>query len=325
MVREDALVEVENLYMYFPIVSGVVSRKIADIRAVDGISFYIKKGETMGLVGESGCGKTTTGRSILRLCEITSGKVFYEGKDLGKLSGRKMRSMRRNIQMIFENPSAALDPRMRVGDILAEPMQIHKLARGKELAEQVSELLTMVELEPEMAERAPNEFSTGQRQRIEIARALALRPSFIVCDNPVSQLDVSIQAQIVTLLTRLQQDLNLTYLFIAHDLAVVRNISDRVMVMYVGKIMETATSDELFDNPLHPYTRALLSAVPAPDPKAERQRKVILLPGEIPSPINPPAGCRFHPRCAVATDICQEQEPELENTGSQHWVACHRV
>ena len=325
MVREDALIEVENLYMYFPIVSGVVSRKIADIRAVDGISFYIKKGETLGLVGESGCGKTTTGRCILQLCEITRGKVFYEGKDLGKLSGRKMRNMRQNIQMIFENPSAALDPRMRVGDILAEPMQVHKLARGKELADQVAELLTMVELEPQMAERAPNEFSTGQRQRIEIARSLALRPSFIVCDNPVSQLDVSIQAQIVTLLMRLQQELNLTYLFIAHDLAIVRNISDRVMVMYVGKIMETATSDELFDNPLHPYTRALLSAVPIPDPKAERQRKIILLPGEIPSPITPPGGCRFHPRCAVATDICQEQEPQLESAGGQHLVACHRV
>ena len=325
MVREDALVEVQDLYMYFPILSGVVSRKIADIRAVDGISFYIKKGETLGLVGESGCGKTTTGRCILRLCEITRGKVFYEGKDLGKLGGRKMRNMRQNMQMIFENPSAALDPRMRVGDILAEPMQVHKLARGKELAKQVAELLRMVELEPEMAERAPNEFSSGQRQRIDIARALAMRPSFIVCDNPVSQLDFSIQAQIMTLLTRLRQNLGLTYLFIAHDLSVVRNISDRVMVMYVGKIMETATSDELFDNPLHPYTRALLSAVPIPDPKAERQRKVILLPGEIPSPITPPSGCRFHPRCAVATDICQEQEPQLEGAGRDHWVACHRV
>ncbi|MFC2072153.1 ABC transporter ATP-binding protein [Chloroflexota bacterium] len=325
MAKDDVLIEVKNLYKYFPIKDGVLQRKVADLKAVDGISFHIKRGETLGLVGETGCGKTTTGRCILRLLKITGGKVFFEGKDLGKLSGRKMRSMRRHIQMIFEDPSKSLDPSMCVEDIIAEPMKIHNLVKGKEYKEQVAELLRMVELEPYMAMRKPHEFSTGQRQRIEIARVLSLRPSFIVCDNPVSALDVSIQAQVVTMLIKLRQEFNLTYLFIAHDLAVVRNISDRVLVMYVGKIMETAGTDELFDNALHPYTQALLSAVLTPDPAAERKRKVIILPGEMPSSINPPSGCRFHPRCNRVIDICKEQEPELENIGNDHWVACHRV
>ena len=325
MRRNEALLEVENLHMYFPVKGGVLGRKVADLKAVDGISFHIKKGETLGLVGESGCGKTTTGRCIIRLHKITKGNVFYEGKDLGKLSGGKMRSMRRNVQMIFENPHTSLDPTMTVEEILAEPLQVHNLVKGNEYHEQVAELLKMVELEPYMSVRHPTEFSGGQRQRIEIARVLSLKPSFVVCDNPVAQLNASIQTQIITLLMRLREELNMTLLFIAHDLAVVRNISHRVLVMYVGKIMETANTDELFDNPQHPYTKALLSAVLTPDPVAERQRKVIILPGEIPSPINPPSGCRFHPRCDRVMDICKEQEPELQNIGSDHWVTCHRV
>ncbi|MBI4187905.1 MAG: ATP-binding cassette domain-containing protein [Chloroflexi bacterium] len=325
MRRDDVLVEVDDLHMYFPVKGGVFKRKVADLKAVDGISFHIKRGETLGLVGESGCGKTTTGRCLLRLYEATGGRVFYDGKDLSKLSDGKMRRLRRQMQMIFENPGSALDPRMLVGDILAEPLLLHNLARPEVCPQIVGELLIKVGLEPDMAERHPNEFSGGERQRIEMARALALRPDFLICDNPVAQLDVSIQAQIIAMLMRLQKERNLTYLFIAHDLAVVRNISDRVMVMYVGKIMETASTDELFNNPLHPYTKALLSAVLTPDPKVERERKVIILPGEIPSSIDPPSGCRFHPRCRNPLEICREQEPQLENNGHEHWVACHRV
>ncbi len=325
MGRDDILVEVDNLYMYFPVFAGVMRKKVADVKAIDGISFYIKRGETLGLVGESGCGKTTTGRCILRLCKITGGKVSFEGRDLSKLSGRAMRKMRRYMQMMFQDPYNLLDPDMSVGDAIGEPMVVHNLVKGKEYKEQVAELLRMVKLEPYMADRFPSEFSAGQRQRLEIARVLSMKPSFIVCDNPVSALDVSTQTQLITLLIKLQEELNLTYLFIAHDLAIVRNISDRVLVMYVGKIMETANSDELFDNPLHPYTQALLSAVLIPDPAAERERKVIVLPGEMPSPINPPSGCRFHPRCNRAMDICKEQMPELENIGSEHQVACHLV
>ena len=324
MGMDEPLVRVENLRMYFPVTAGVLRRKIADIKAVDGISFYINRGETLGLVGETACGKTTTARSILRLHKkVTAGKVFFDGTDLGKLSQRKMTAMRRHIQMIFENPYLALDPTMRIGDSIAEPLRVHNIASGVERKELVAELLRMVELEPYMAQRYPDEFSGGQRQRIEIARAMALRPSFIVCDNPVTHLDVSIQAQVINMFMRLREDRNLTYLFIAHDLALVRNISDRVAVMYAGKFMELAYTDELFDNPLSPYTRALLSAVLVPDPVAERQRKIILLPGELPSPITPPGGCRFHPRCSKATSICQEQEPELRDTGGGHLVACH--
>ena len=325
MTRDDILVEIENLIMYFPVTAGVLQRKITNVKAVDGVSFYIKRGETLGLVGESGCGKTTTGRCILQLYKITGGKVLFEGKDLTKLKGRGMRSIRRDMQLIFQDPYASLDPRMTAGTIIGEPLLVHHLAKGKEYREQVAELLRMVELEPYMAERYPHEFSGGQRQRIGIARALAARPKLIICDEPVSALDVSVQAQVTQLLMRLREELGLTYLFIAHDLSVVRYISDRVAVMYLGKIMEVTDSDELYDNPLHPYTTALLSAVPIPDPVVDRKRKRILLTGDVPSPVNPPSGCHFHPRCRMAIDICKEQEPELRNTGGEHWVACHRV
>ncbi len=325
MARDGVLVEVENLVMYFPVTSGVLRRKIGDVKAVDGISFYIKRGETLGLVGESGCGKTTTGNCILQLEEITGGKVFFEGKDLAKLKDREMRSMRRNMQLIFQDPYASLDPRMTAGDIIGEPLLVHNLVKGKEYREQIAELLRMVELEPYMAERYPHEFSGGQRQRIGIARALAVRPSLIICDEPVSALDVSIQVQITTLLMRLREELNLTYLFIAHDLPVVRYISDRIAVMYLGKLVEITDSNELYDNPLHPYTQALLSAIPIPDPRVDRQRKRIILAGDVPNPINPPSGCHFHPRCHMAIDVCKEQEPELRTIGGEHSVACHRV
>ena len=325
MANNDHLVEVENLVMYFPVTAGILQRKVADVKAVDGISFYIKRGETLGLVGESGCGKTTTGRCILQLYQPTGGKVFFEGTDLTKLKSREMRSMRRNMQLIFQDPYASLDPRMSAGNIVGEPLVVHNLAKGGEYKEQVAELFRMVELEPYMAERYPHEFSGGQRQRIGIARALAVRPKLIICDEPVSALDVSVQAQVTQLLMRLREELGLTYLFIAHDLSVVRYISDRVAVMYLGKIMEITSSDELYDNPLNPYTQALLSAVPIPDPVVDRQRKRILLTGDVPSPVNPPSGCHFNPRCHMVIDICKEQEPELRNIGGEHWVACHRV
>ncbi len=325
MASDDHLIEVENLVMYFPVTAGVMQRKVADLKAVDGISFYIERGETLGLVGESGCGKTTTGHCILQLYEITGGNVLFEGKDLAKLSGREMRRMRRNMQLIFQDPYASLDPRMTAGSIVGEPLLVHNLVKGREYREQIDELFRMVELEPYMAERYPHEFSGGQRQRIGIARALAVRPKLVVCDEPVSALDVSVQAQVTQLLMRLREELGLTYLFIAHDLSVIRYISDRVVVMYLGKLVEITDSDELYDNPLHPYTQALLSSVPIPDPVVDRQRKRILLTGDVPSPVNPPGGCRFHPRCLMAIDICKEQEPELRNIGGEHWVACHRV
>ena len=325
MAGNDHIVEVEKLAMYFPVTAGVMQRKIADVKAVDGVSFYIKRGETLGLVGESGCGKTTTGRCILQLYEITGGKVFFEGKNLAKLSRREMRRMRRNMQLIFQDPYASLNPRMTAGNIIGEPLLVHNLVKGREYEEQIAELFKMVELEPYMAERYPHEFSGGQRQRIGIARALAVKPSLIICDEPVSALDVSIQAQVTQLLMRLREELGLTYLFVAHDLSVVRYISDRVAVMYLGKLVEITDSDELYDNPLHPYTQALLSAIPIPDPVVDRQRKRILLTGDVPSPVNPPSGCHFHPRCRMAIDICKEQEPEWRTIGGEHWVACHRV
>ena len=324
-MQNDHLIEVENLVMYFPVTAGVLSRRVADVKAVDDVSFYIKRGETLGLVGESGCGKTTTGHCILVLHEVTSGKVFFEGKNLVEMKGEELRKMRRHMQLIFQDPFASLDPRMTAGDIIGEPLLVHHLGQGRKYKELVNELLNMVELEPYMVERYPHEFSGGQRQRIGIARALAVRPHFIVCDEPVSALDVSIQAQIITLLMRLREELNLTYLFIAHDLSVVRNISDRVAVMYLGKIVEITASDELYANPLHPYTISLLSAVPIPDPVVDRTRERIILAGDVPSPINPPSGCPFHPRCYQAIDICKDQIPELRNLGGEHWAACHRV
>ena len=324
-MANDHLINVENLVKYFPVTAGVFSRHVADVKAVDDVSFYIQKGETLGLVGESGCGKTTTGQCILQLHEVTAGKVFFEGKDLVRMKGEGLRKMRRNMQLIFQDPFASLDPRMTAGDIIGEPLIVHDLTNRKSYRAQVDELLQMVELEPRMADRYPHEFSGGQRQRIGIARALAVRPAFIVCDEAVSALDVSIQAQIITLLMRLREELDLTYLFIAHDLSVVRNISDRVAVMYLGKIVEITTSDELYDNPQHPYTISLLSAVPIPDPVVDRKRKRIILTGDVPSPINPPSGCPFHPRCYQAIDKCKTDVPEMRNLGGDHWAACHRV
>ena len=324
-VENNHLIDVQRLVKYFPITAGVFSRKEADVKAVDDISFYIKKGETLGLVGESGCGKTTTGQCILQLYEVTSGKVFFEGQDLVGMKGEELRKTRRHMQLIFQDPFASLDPRMTAGDIIGEPLLVHGLSADNQYRQQVDELLNMVELESYMSSRYPHEFSGGQRQRIGIARALAVRPAFIVCDEPVSALDVSIQAQIITLLMRLREEFNLTYLFIAHDLSVVRNISDRVAVMYLGKIVEITASDELYTNPLHPYTISLLSAVPIPDPVIDRTRERIVLAGDVPSPINPPSGCPFHPRCFQTIDICKEQVPELKNLGGEHWASCHRV
>ncbi|MBI4766587.1 MAG: ABC transporter ATP-binding protein [Deltaproteobacteria bacterium] len=324
-MNDRYLVEVENLRMWFPVTAGVMKKRVGSVRAVDGVSFCIQPGETLGLVGESGCGKTTTGRCILQLNRISGGKVYFQGEDLTRLKGEALRRTRRNMQLIFQDPYASLNPRMTVGEIIGEPILVHNLVDKKDYKNQVAECLRMVELEPFMARRYPHEFSGGQRQRIGIARALAVRPSFIVCDEPVSALDVSIQAQIITMLMRLREELHLTYLFIAHDLSVVRHISDRVAVMYLGKIVEITGSDELYDNPFHPYTQALLSAVPIPNPAVDRQRKRILLSGDVPSPVNPPPGCHFHPRCRVAVPACAEAEPELVDIGHEHWVACHQV
>ena len=323
----DTLVEVRNLKMYFPVKSGIIfQKKIADIKAVDDISFTIRRGETLGLVGESGCGKTTTGRCILQLYRPTEGQVLFEGEDLTKLSGGNLRKFRRRMQMIFQDPYSSLDPRQNCGSIVGEPLIIHKMTSSRsEYQDQVSELLSVVGLSPAMANRFPHEFSGGQRQRIGVARALAVRPSLIVCDEPVSALDVSIQAQVINLLEDLQEQFNLTYLFIAHDLSVVRHISDRIAVMYLGKLVELADRNALYENPLHPYTKALLSAVPIPDPVIEASRERIILAGDVPSPLNPPSGCVFHTRCPIAIDECPENVPELRNVGEEHWVACIRV
>ena len=325
--KGEVLLEVKNLKMYFPVTSGVIfQRKIADIKAVDGVSFFIRRGETLGLVGESGCGKTTTGRCILQLYKATDGDIIFEGRNLNELGGRQMREMRKKIQVIFQDPYGSLNPRMTCGDIVGEPLIVHKLTKGKgEFRDRVAELLQVVGLNPYMADRYPHEFSGGQRQRIGIARALAVNPSFIVCDEPVSALDVSIQAQVINLLEDLQDQFGLTYLFIAHDLSVVRHISDRIAVMYLGHIVEVASRTELYENPLHPYTKALLSAVPIPDPVIEATRERIILRGDVPSPMNPPEGCVFHTRCPLMSDECRVEVPELREVISDHWVSCIKV
>jgi oligopeptide transport system ATP-binding protein len=320
----EALLSVNNLVMHFPLTQGIIfQRKVGAVQAVDGISFDVKKGETLGLVGESGCGKSTTGRAILQLYKPTAGEVVFKGKDLTTLDGGEMRKMRRHLQMIFQDPYASLNPRMTVGNIVAEPMQIHRLVSKGERTQKVQELLQTVGLNPYFANRYPHEFSGGQRQRIGIARALAANPDFIVADEPVSALDVSIQAQIVNLLEDLQEKFGLTYLFIAHDLSVVKHISDRVAVMYLGKIVEMAERNALYEDPLHPYTKALLSAVPIPDPVIEKRRERIILSGDVPSPINPPSGCHFHTRCPYAMQVCREIDPVFADQGNGHYVACH--
>ena len=324
---EDVLINVQGLRMYFPVTAGLIfQRKVADVKAVDGLSFEIKKGETLGLVGESGCGKSTTGRAILQLYKPTAGSVDFGGTELTKLKGNDLRRMRRKMQMIFQDPYASLNPRMSVGSIIGEPLQIHGLAPGtRARRERIQDLMRVVGLNPYYANRYPHEFSGGQRQRIGIARALAVEPDFIVADEPVSALDVSIQAQIINLMEDLQSQFGLTYLFIAHDLSVVRHISNRVGVMYLGKMMELADRNELYENPLHPYTKALLSAVPVPDPSVERERERIILTGDVPSPLRPPPGCVFHTRCPIAIEECRTAIPEWRDVGSGHWVACHRV
>ncbi len=323
--ENEILVRVENLKKYFPITRGVFQRHVGDIKAVDGISFFVRRGETLGLVGESGCGKTTTGRTLLQLYRPTEGQVYFEGQELSVMKGEQLRRMRRRMQMIFQDPYASLNPRMAVGSIVGEPLEVHNIAKGKEKWERVQELLRLVGLNPYFINRYPHEFSGGQRQRIGVARALALNPSFIVCDEPVSSVDVSIQAQIVNLLEDLQDQFGMAYLFIAHDLSMVRHISDRVAVMYLGKIVELTGRGELYSNPLHPYTQSLLSAVPIPDPVVEERRQRIILEGDVPSPANPPEGCNFNTRCPVVMDVCHEEDPEFKEVSSGHRVACHRV
>jgi len=321
----DVLLKVRDLKMHFPITKGILfQRAVGAVRAVDGVSFDVRRGETLGLVGESGCGKSTTGRTILRLSTATEGNVYFNGDDVTKVSGETLKHMRRNMTMIFQDPYASLNPRMTVASIISEPLVIHKLVHNsKERIEKVEELLDKVGLNKYFVNRYPHEFSGGQRQRIGIARALAANPSFIVADEPVSALDVSIQAQIVNLLEELQNQFGLTYLFIAHDLSVVRHISNRIAVMYLGKMVELADRDELYEHPSHPYTVALLSAIPIPDPKIEKKRQRIILAGDVPSPVNPPSGCRFHTRCPLAQKICKEVEPEFREIGSEHFSACH--
>jgi len=324
--QNENLVEVDGLKMYFPVRRGVFQRRVADVKAVDGVSFNIKKGETLGLVGESGSGKTTTGRCILMLNKPTSGRIRFEGTEISRLREGKIRPMRRRMSLVFQDPYGSLDPRQSAGSIVGEPLIVHHLISNKqEYQDRVDELFTLVGLDPTMAERVPHEFSGGQRQRIGLARALAGEASMIICDEPVSALDVSIQAQIINLLEELQEKLGLTYLFIAHDLSVVRHISDRIAVMYLGRILEVTNHRDLYENPLHPYTKALLSAVPVADPIIERTRERIILKGEVPSPLNPPSGCSFHPRCPQATEECSQSAPSMRDMGDEHEVACFKV
>ena len=320
---QEKLVEVNRLVKYFPVRAGLLQRVVNHVKAVDDVSFFVRKGETLGLVGESGCGKTTVGRSMLRLIEPTSGSVRFEGKDVLALKGRDLKSVRRDMQIIFQDPYASLDPRVPIGESVMEGLHIHRIGSPKERFDMMLDTLKKVGLEDYHARRYPHEFSGGQRQRIGIARALALRPKFIVCDEPVSALDVSIQSQVLNILKDLQIEFGLTYLFIAHNLSVVEHVSDRVAVMYLGKVAEVTTRDELFRNPLHPYTKALMSAIPIPNPKLKRERQI--LKGDVPSPLNPPKGCRFHPRCPIAVDQCSQETPELREIAPEHWVACWKV
>ncbi|MEA3361337.1 MAG: dipeptide ABC transporter ATP-binding protein [Thermodesulfobacteriota bacterium] len=315
------MLTVKGLKKHFPIQGGIFSKTVGHVQAVDGVSFHVDKGEIMGLVGESGCGKTTVGRLILGLYEPTAGEIYFEGANISKLSDHEMRDVRRHLQIIFQDPYGSLNPRMTIGDIIGEPLFIHNIVKGKEKEQRVANLLETVGMSPRYMKRYPHEFSGGQRQRIGIARALALNPKLIVCDEPVSALDVSIQAQVINLLEDLQAKFGFTYLFIAHDLSVIKHISDRVAVMYLGKIVELANTEELYYNPLHPYTKALLSAVPVPDPTLDRKR--IVLEGDVPSPINPPSGCHFRTRCKYAKPICSEEEPNLIEIANGHYTACH--
>ena len=326
-MSDEILIEVKGLKMYFPVTEGIiVTRTVAEVKAVDGIDFFIKKGETLGLVGESGCGKTPTGRCILQLERATAGEILYDGQDLTKLSQKEMIPIREKIQVIFQDPFSSLNPRMKIGDIIGEPIKVHKIIEDPaKRKERVSELLSLCGLSPKFADRYPHEMSGGQRQRVGIARALALNPEFIICDEAVSALDVSIQAQVINLLEDLRDEFGLTYLFISHDLSVIRHICHRVAVMYLGHMGELADCDELYDNPIHPYTRALLAAVPIPDPTIEAERAHEVVKGEVPSPINPPSGCVFHPRCNLAVDACSKSIPEFREIKPGHWVACSEV
>jgi oligopeptide transport system ATP-binding protein len=321
--EKEILLSVKNVKKYFPIMQGLIRKKVGDIKAVDGISFDVYKGETLGLVGESGCGKSTTGRVILQLYPVTAGNIILNGQDLTQLQGEAIRKVRPQMQMIFQDPHASLNPRMTVGSIVSEPLTEHSVVRGQERQNRVEELLELVGLNPMHANRYPHEFSGGQRQRIGIARALALNPEFIICDEPIAALDVSIQAQVVNLLEDLQAEFGLTYLFISHDLSMIRHIAQRVAVMYLGRIMELAGQIEVYNDPLHPYTQALLSAVPSPDPVREEQRKRIILTGDVPSPADPPPGCPFNTRCPIAVERCSQDIPEWRELRPEHWVACH--
>lgn len=323
MGDSPVLLEIRNIKKYFPITRGLFKHTVGYVKAVDGINLKIKRGETLGLVGESGCGKSTLGRSILRLTEPSVGEILLDGTDIRKLNQEELRQYRKKLQIIFQDPFASLNPRMTVGDIVGEPLKIHGLVKKDEMEERVAELLTLVGLDSRIMGRYPHQFSGGQRQRIGIARALSLNPELVICDEPVSALDVSVRSQVLNLMNELKEKLNLTFLFISHDLSVVKHISDRVAVMYLGQLVELADKEEIYENPAHPYTKALMSAIPIPDPFVERKR--IILAGDVPSPLNPPSGCRFHPRCPLACQVCREQEPKLREYKKGHYAACHRA